>query len=113
VPDEGTLPTNEGKVVERHDRSTDAKVDQKAKSSREKVQQEAAESHLYTQRAGGEVLSETTEWGGDRGNQHTGGKLSSWKLADIPMSEPMSHRWQKLSSGHRGRLKDIPMSQNP
>ena len=32
--------------------------------------------------------------GGDRGNQHTGGKVSSCNLGELGITKTQSHRWQ-------------------
>lgn len=58
----------------------------------------AAEVKVRAERKAGELLASMQLRGGDRGNQHTGGKVTSCQLADFDIHPQQSCRWQRLAS---------------
>lgn len=73
------------------------------RASRE-TQNEAASIKIRAERKLGEALATLDLHGGDRGNQHVGGKVSSCNLADLGINKTQSHRWQVMAKVTEDKL---------
>lgn len=62
------------------------------------AQNEAAAVKVLAERAGGKLLAKMELHGGDRGNQHAGGKVASCNLAALGIKKTQSHRWQLMAA---------------
>lgn len=53
---------------------------------------------LRAERRAGELLATMHLHGGNRGNQHTGGKVAECDLANLGINKTQSSRWQSIAS---------------
>lgn len=58
----------------------------------------AVDVKLCAERKAGALLAGMDLHGGNRGNQHTGGKVTSCDLGNLGITKIQSHRWQKLAA---------------